>query len=351
MKNESSYSDLLLEAQEVSNKEESFLVMQKDIMEGRTDQSNFNFSMHEFLHYVQVGVSTEKCRQNIMNVLKANCMRNPDVGYAQGLNYVVAFLLCFLDEENAFWALSDLIENILPPHFYSKIKKDVSLYGYYSESYAIKKLLPSLLEIRSKEGLNFTESVVDLLLPSLLIPIFVDSLNFHTLFLIWEELLKSRDYLIVEKTALAILKKYRELVLQDDSLTGKQYSNIFCREITGDFIESKVKTMDITSEIMTILKEQYAAMFDDEWERTDYKARKTVTSSKVVHKANIELLQKEYKSLVLARNGKAVISQQDFKTLLQKIDNGNHSNNLSQVDSASLFKLFDMDRNGLINFR
>jgi len=40
---------------------------------------------------------------------------NPDVGYCQGMNVVAAILLLtYATEEDAFWSLVSLIENILP---------------------------------------------------------------------------------------------------------------------------------------------------------------------------------------------------------------------------------------------
>ena len=52
-------------------------------------------------------------------MLVAYVKRNPTVGYCQGLNFVVAHLLRYLNEEEAFWVLSMIIETILPIDYYS----------------------------------------------------------------------------------------------------------------------------------------------------------------------------------------------------------------------------------------
>ncbi len=41
------------------------------------------------------------------------------MGYCQGLNFIVAQLLCHLREEEAFWVLCCLIEFILPLDYYT----------------------------------------------------------------------------------------------------------------------------------------------------------------------------------------------------------------------------------------
>ena len=53
------------------------------------------------------------------NVLGAYVKRNPSVGYWQGMNFIVAVLLQYLNEEEAFWTLWQLIEYLLPIDYYT----------------------------------------------------------------------------------------------------------------------------------------------------------------------------------------------------------------------------------------
>jgi hypothetical protein len=48
----------------------------------------------------------------------------------KGMNYIVAFLLCFANEENAFLMFCHIIENILPKNFFAKTAKGLSLIGF-----------------------------------------------------------------------------------------------------------------------------------------------------------------------------------------------------------------------------
>jgi ankyrin repeat protein len=47
----------------------------------------------------------------LYNVLKAYAIRDPEVGYCQGMSEIAALLLLYLDEELAFWTLVRLFEN------------------------------------------------------------------------------------------------------------------------------------------------------------------------------------------------------------------------------------------------
>lgn len=62
---------------------------------------------------------TEEGIERLRNVLTAYSWKNPDVGYCQAMNIVVAGLLIFMTEEQAFWCLSSLCETFVPG-YYSK---------------------------------------------------------------------------------------------------------------------------------------------------------------------------------------------------------------------------------------
>lgn len=47
----------------------------------------------------------EKDISVLRRVLNAYVMRNPTIGYCQGMNFIVAKLLTCMDEESAFWVM------------------------------------------------------------------------------------------------------------------------------------------------------------------------------------------------------------------------------------------------------
>ena len=100
-------------------------VMRKDVESGRTDPEVFQWQ----IRYLFSILNLKNYRDCIIKVLKSYCARNPSIGYFQGLNYITAFLLIFLDENSAFWMLSFLIERWLFPNFHTG--SPYSLNGYY----------------------------------------------------------------------------------------------------------------------------------------------------------------------------------------------------------------------------
>lgn len=50
-------------------------------------------------------------QQALFNVLGAYSMYNAEIGYCQGMSQIAALLLMYLDEEDAFWALSILVSD------------------------------------------------------------------------------------------------------------------------------------------------------------------------------------------------------------------------------------------------
>ena len=53
-------------------------------------------------------------------VLSAYSVYNPEVGYCQGMNFVVALLLLTASEVDVFWMLVALVEDVLPARFYDR---------------------------------------------------------------------------------------------------------------------------------------------------------------------------------------------------------------------------------------
>ena len=47
-------------------------------------------------------------QRQLMNVLKAYSVHNPDVGYCQGMGFIAGLLLLHMQEEDSFWLLTRL---------------------------------------------------------------------------------------------------------------------------------------------------------------------------------------------------------------------------------------------------
>lgn len=64
-------------------------------------------------------LSKEDAQEKLRNVLTAYARRNPRVGYVQSMNYIGALLLLFMEEDEAFWTLTAMVEDLLPESFYA----------------------------------------------------------------------------------------------------------------------------------------------------------------------------------------------------------------------------------------
>jgi hypothetical protein len=66
----------------------------------------------------QPASSTVPILQQLRRVLTAFAVRCPSVGYCQSLNYVAGLFLLFMSEEEAFWMLCTVVEQIMPEGMY-----------------------------------------------------------------------------------------------------------------------------------------------------------------------------------------------------------------------------------------
>ena len=62
-------------------------------------------------------LDTPSQRLALERVLRAFAVANPHVGYCQGMNFVCGVLLLLMEEEAAFWALTQILRVILPDYF------------------------------------------------------------------------------------------------------------------------------------------------------------------------------------------------------------------------------------------
>jgi len=80
------------------------------------------------------------------DILIAFVQRNVSLGYAQGLNYIVYFLLAFMDEESTFWLLCTMVEDIRLPDFYAPVPSPLN--GFQIEA----KTLLEVAEITERNA-------------------------------------------------------------------------------------------------------------------------------------------------------------------------------------------------------
>ncbi|XP_009785668.1 uncharacterized protein LOC107767759 [Nicotiana tabacum] len=143
----------------------------------------------------------------LRRVLVAYSFRDSDVGYCQGLNYVAALLLLVMKtEEDAFWMLAVLLENVLVSDCYTN-----NLSGCHVEQRVFKDLLTKKCP-RLAAHLDALEFDVSLVCTEWFLCLFSKSLPSETTLRVWDVLFYEGAKVLFH-VALAIFKMNEEELL------------------------------------------------------------------------------------------------------------------------------------------
>ncbi|KAM9586489.1 TBC1 domain family member 2B isoform 2-T2 [Trichechus inunguis] len=163
--------------------------------------------------------------QKLRNVLLAFSWRNPDIGYCQGLNRLVAVALLYLEQEDAFWCLVTIVEVFMPRDYYTK-----TLLGSQVDQRVFRDLMSEKLP---RLHTHFEQYKVDYTLITFnwFLVVFVDSVVSDILFKIWDSFLYEGPKVIF-RFALALFKYKEEEILKiQDSMSIFKYLRYFTRTI------------------------------------------------------------------------------------------------------------------------
>lgn len=78
--------------------------------------------------------------QKLKRVLMSIAWLYRDIGYCQGIGMIVAFLLLFLEEEDVFWTMTAIIEDLLPSSYFS-----TTLLGVQADQRVLRQLIVGYL--------------------------------------------------------------------------------------------------------------------------------------------------------------------------------------------------------------
>lgn len=140
----------------------------------------------------------------LRRVLVAYSWRDSRVGYCQGMNYVAGYLLLVMkSEEEAFWMLATLLEDIL---FFDSYSED--LFGCHVEQRVLKELLNKKLPRLSAhlDRINFDASLVT---TEWFLCIFAKSFPSETTLRVWDVLFNEGGKVLF-RVALALFKMKEE---------------------------------------------------------------------------------------------------------------------------------------------
>ncbi|KAK1389116.1 RabGAP/TBC domain-containing family protein [Heracleum sosnowskyi] len=152
-------------------------------------------------------LDTKERHAALRRVLVAYSFRDSDVGYCQGLNYVGALLLLVMKtEEDAFWMLAVLLENVLVSDCYT-----TNLSGCHVEQRVFKDILAKKCP-RIAAHLEAVKFDVSLVATEWFLCVFSKSLPSETTFRVWDVLFYEGAKVLFH-VALAIFKMKEEELL------------------------------------------------------------------------------------------------------------------------------------------
>lgn len=220
--------------------------------------------------------------EKLKNVLYAFTWSNPNIGYTQSMNFWCGMFLLHLDEEWSFWMMKSLIENILPPDYYTKhmlgVLADSAVVMLLLESY-----LPRVYQLLCHFNINLT-----MVLPRWLLCLFVHILPKNLALRILDSLFLEGNKILL-RASLTVFKCNESELLKCDSID----------KILAILLNPKVPSIEIFM----------STMFDMIWLRGLSKEKIETLRKKELEKLKQEILGQEEKFVKKERR--------EFKLLYQ----------------------------------
>uniref|UniRef100_A0A7S3NEY2 Rab-GAP TBC domain-containing protein n=1 Tax=Euplotes harpa TaxID=151035 RepID=A0A7S3NEY2_9SPIT len=94
-----------------------------------------------------------KGQKTLFNVLKNLALVNKDTGYVQGMGYITAILLMYMDEEDAFWTMISILSKFGLKKYYLPSMPGL-LEAFYVLQQLIKDKLPKVHEFLKKNKMS-----------------------------------------------------------------------------------------------------------------------------------------------------------------------------------------------------
>ncbi|KAJ9459604.1 Lateral signaling target protein 2-like protein [Diplonema papillatum] len=144
-------------------------------------------------------------RSMVARILYTFALRNRGIGYIQGFNTVAAVLVSILDEEQAFWALCAVAENVVSSY--------TSLRTVLADLAVLEKML-QIVDNELYEHLTGVSASIPALFSSFVVGIFSARLPPETCLLLWVPIFRSsHPEVAVLRTVCGILAVVREQIM------------------------------------------------------------------------------------------------------------------------------------------
>ena len=116
----------------------------------------------------------------LRRILRGIAWLFPDIGYCQGTGVIAACLLLFMEEENAFWMMATIVEDLLPASYYSS-----TLLGIQADQRVMQTLIANYLS-NVDETLRRHDIELSLITLHWFLTIFANVVHMKILVRIWD---------------------------------------------------------------------------------------------------------------------------------------------------------------------
>jgi hypothetical protein len=123
---------------------------------------------------------TDDAQEALARLLLALAAHNPRVGYCQSLNFVAGILLWMMPEENAFWVMDVLLNEILPAQFWSP-----DMAGCRADQIVLEQLVRRLLP-RLHKALSLSGLPASMVTTEWFVALFSTVLPIHVVLRVWD---------------------------------------------------------------------------------------------------------------------------------------------------------------------
>ncbi|XP_040842446.1 small G protein signaling modulator 3 isoform X4 [Ochotona curzoniae] len=146
----------------------------------------------------------------LRRVLRALAWLYPEIGYCQGTGMVAACLLLFLEEEDAFWMMGAVIEDLLPASYFS-----TTLLGVQTDQRVLRQLIVQYLP-RLDKLLQEHDIELSLITLHWFLTAFASVVHIRLLLRIWD-LFFYEGSLVLFQTTLGMLRLQEEELIQSEN--------------------------------------------------------------------------------------------------------------------------------------
>ncbi|KAJ8524146.1 hypothetical protein ON010_g16971 [Phytophthora cinnamomi] len=240
------------------------LVKQAETMETETFRQ-IELDIDRTFGHSGTTICSDAGRDQLRRILRAYSLRNPSVGYCQGLNFIVAFLMLMADEEVVFWLLSVFCEDLYPG-YYSPAMADIQ-----RDMRVLKQLiaeeLPQLDDFTAEVGLP-----LELLGSQWLLCLFTTTFPSETVFRIFDCIFTEGSFFVFP-VIMAHLRRLEPALLDLDEfhrvLSSIKDAESVC--IDGDLFMAAVckETESVTATRVQKLREEQCGSVRSEMERAE----------------------------------------------------------------------------------